>query len=113
MNNASDISKLSDAEKSDLLKFLPHLQLKEKLQLISSISDYCFNKCVSSFKSRTLDLNEDKCLRNCLRRELKSYERCAIRVAEHQQQQNETVERIKAYESFLQEMHRKSSTGSQ
>ena len=47
----------------------------------------CFDGCVSSFRSKTLDGYETKCSENCAARFVKMTQRVGLRFAEHQAMQ--------------------------
>mmetsp|Transcript_4099 Transcript_4099/g.5578 ORF Transcript_4099/g.5578 Transcript_4099/m.5578 type:complete len:98 (+) Transcript_4099:117-410(+) len=65
-------------------KKLERLQVKDSVNLFISLSDRCFNQCVTSFRSKTLDKYEDTCLENCAKRYLKMTQRAGMRFQEHQ-----------------------------
>lgn len=59
--------------------------VKGMQRLVSSISDRCINRCISSFKSTALDTTEQNCLNVCAMKNLKHADRIAIRFAEENQ----------------------------
>jgi import inner membrane translocase subunit TIM9 len=47
----------------------------------------CFDGCVSSFRSKTMDKSETACTENCAGRYVKMTQRVGLRFAEHQAMQ--------------------------
>lgn len=52
----------------------------------------CFEGCVGSFRSKTLDKSETACVENCAARYVKMTQRVGLRFAEHQAMQQKKGE---------------------
>ena len=52
----------------------------------------CFDGCVSSFRSKTLDKSEISCVEHCASRYIKMTQRTGLRFAEHQALQQQRQE---------------------
>jgi import inner membrane translocase subunit TIM9 len=55
--------------------------------MYNTLVERCFEGCVSSFRSKTLDKSEISCLENCAGRYIKMTQRVGLRFAEHQAMQ--------------------------
>lgn len=62
-------------------------QLRDSLSLYNRLSKRCFDDCVSSFRTRTLDRGEETCVVRCAEKFLKHMARVTVRFGEVQQQQ--------------------------
>merc|ERR1711862_372462 len=72
---------------SEFMKKLEQMQMKESFTIYNALVERCFNTCVSSFRSRSLDKYETPCVENCAERYIKMSQRIALRFAEHQAMQ--------------------------
>ena len=52
--------------------------------MYNNLVERCFEGCVSSFRSKTLDKYENTCVENCAARYIKMTQRVGLRFAEHQ-----------------------------
>jgi import inner membrane translocase subunit TIM9 len=52
--------------------------------MYNNLVERCFDGCVSSFRSKTLDKSETGCVENCGARYVKMTQRVGLRFAEHQ-----------------------------
>ena len=55
--------------------------------MYNSLVERCFDSCVSSFRSKTIDQSETVCVENCAARYVKMTQRVGLRFAEHQAMQ--------------------------
>mmetsp|Transcript_23151 Transcript_23151/g.48906 ORF Transcript_23151/g.48906 Transcript_23151/m.48906 type:complete len:97 (-) Transcript_23151:224-514(-) len=66
---------------------LEQMQMKDSLTMYNNLVERCFNSCVSSFRSKSLDKYETSCVENCASRYIKMTQRVGLRFAEHQAMQ--------------------------
>ena len=55
--------------------------------MYNKLVERCFDGCISSFRSKTLDKSETSCVENCAARYIKMTQRVGLRFAEHQAMQ--------------------------
>lgn len=60
--------------------------------MYNNLVERCFEGCVSSFRSKTLDKSESSCLENCAGRYVKMTQRVGLRFAEHQAMQQKKAQ---------------------
>jgi mitochondrial import inner membrane translocase subunit TIM9 len=60
--------------------------------MYNNLVNRCFDVCVSSFRSKTLDKGETTCLQFCADRYVKMTQRVGLRFAEHQALQQKQAE---------------------
>ena len=60
--------------------------------MYNNLVERCFDGCVSSFRSKTLDKGEIACAENCAARFIKATQRVGLRFAEHQAMQQKRAE---------------------
>uniref|UniRef100_A0A7S3BEP4 Mitochondrial import inner membrane translocase subunit n=1 Tax=Prasinoderma singulare TaxID=676789 RepID=A0A7S3BEP4_9VIRI len=77
----------SAAQEKEMNKELESMQLRDSLSLYNRLSKRCFDDCVSSFRTRTLDRGEETCVVRCAEKFLKHMARVTVRFGEVQQQQ--------------------------
>jgi import inner membrane translocase subunit TIM9 len=83
---------MSEKEQRDFSLFITETQLKDSQRTFNQITETCFSACVSSFRSRSLDGGENKCVANCAERYINAVNRAGIRFAE----QNEAMQQKQA-----------------
>jgi len=66
------------------MKTLEQMQIKDSLVMYNTLTERCFQTCVSSFRSKTLDKHETSCIENCAERYIKMTQRVGLRFAEDQ-----------------------------
>lgn len=57
------------------------------ISMYNTLVERCFEGCVGSFRSKTLDKSETSCVENCAARYIKMTQRVGLRFAEHQAMQ--------------------------
>ena len=83
------MSGATPAQQEALAAEINQLQMKDTLRLYNEMAEMCFNKCVTSFRSKDLGKQEDDCLELCVTKFMKSVNRCGMRFAEEQMQQQQ------------------------
>lgn len=68
------------------------MQLKDSLSMYNNLVGRCFDGCVTSFRSKTLDKSEISCIEHCADRYVKMTQRVGLRFAEHQAMQQKKME---------------------
>jgi mitochondrial import inner membrane translocase subunit TIM9 len=74
-------------QQQEFMRHLENMQLKDSLAMYNNLVERCFDGCVSSFRSKTLDKSETACVENCAARYVKMTQRVGLRFAEHQAMQ--------------------------
>mmetsp|Transcript_10586 Transcript_10586/g.13063 ORF Transcript_10586/g.13063 Transcript_10586/m.13063 type:complete len:99 (+) Transcript_10586:132-428(+) len=78
-------------QQQQLMKNLQNMQLKDSLTMYNNLVDKCFNQCVYSFRSKSIDKYETSCVENCASRYIKMTQRVGLRFAEHQAMQQKRM----------------------
>ena len=60
--------------------------------MYNGLVERCFDGCVSTFRSKTLDKSEISCVENCAARYVKMTQRVGLRFAEHQAMEQKKAE---------------------
>ncbi|KAL3934557.1 MAG: hypothetical protein SGBAC_009748 [Bacillariaceae sp.] len=81
------VQNLPAHQQQEFMQHLEQMQLKDSLTMYNNLVGRCFDGCVSSFRSKTLDKSENACLENCAGRYIKMTQRVGLRFAEHQAMQ--------------------------
>ncbi|KAJ1478804.1 translocator of the inner mitochondrial membrane 9 [Baffinella frigidus] len=63
---------VSEKEKQRLMVMLEEMQMKEQVTMYNSLVERCFANCVTSFRSKTMDDREDKCVKRCTEKFIKA-----------------------------------------
>ena len=83
------LSGATPAQQEALAAEISQLQMKDTLRLYNEMAEMCFNKCVTTFRSKDLGKQEEGCLELCVTKFMKSVNRCGMRFAEEQMQQQQ------------------------
>mmetsp|Transcript_7486 Transcript_7486/g.8948 ORF Transcript_7486/g.8948 Transcript_7486/m.8948 type:complete len:99 (-) Transcript_7486:51-347(-) len=81
------VQNLPPHQQQEFMKNLEEMQLKDSLTMYNNLVERCFDSCVSSFRSKTMDKSEIGCVENCAGRYIKMTQRVGLRFAEHQAMQ--------------------------
>lgn len=73
---------LSSKEQERLTQYMQDQELRQTLSSFAEASAYCFDTCVSSFRSNSLDNSETRCITNCTTKFLATSQRAAQRFIE-------------------------------
>ncbi len=60
-----------DIPQDAVLRLMDDLQIQESVRLQNSLTQRCFNDCVTNFRQKTLDDNEELCVHRCVEKFLK------------------------------------------
>mmetsp|Transcript_20940 Transcript_20940/g.55863 ORF Transcript_20940/g.55863 Transcript_20940/m.55863 type:complete len:92 (-) Transcript_20940:77-352(-) len=77
---------LNDREKHAVLAQLTEMQMQESMNTYNNLVERCFNECVVSFRSKTIDQQENECVRRCVSKFMSFSARVGQRFQEKQQQ---------------------------
>mmetsp|Transcript_18739 Transcript_18739/g.54099 ORF Transcript_18739/g.54099 Transcript_18739/m.54099 type:complete len:102 (-) Transcript_18739:702-1007(-) len=78
---------LNAYQQQELMKHMEQMQMKDSLSMYTKLVERCFEGCVTSFRSKTMNSGEITCVENCAARYLKMTQRVGLRFAEHQAMQ--------------------------
>lgn len=71
-----------DEDKHRMSTMIDQLQVRDSLKMYNSLVERCFGHCVESFRRKTLDKQEETCVRRCAEKYLKHSMRVSMRFAE-------------------------------
>ncbi|PKU68891.1 Mitochondrial import inner membrane translocase subunit Tim9 [Dendrobium catenatum] len=85
-----DLDNLPEEDKVRMSTMIDQLQIRDRvgkksvriLRMYNSLVERCFNDCVDSFRRKTLDKQEETCVRRCAEKFLKHSMRVGMRFAE-------------------------------
>ncbi|KAK5780317.1 protein transporter TIM8 PWA37_002726 [Arxiozyma heterogenica] len=67
--DASEIAKLDNESKKELLNFMEGENSKQKIQMsVHKFTKICFPKCVTNVEAMQLSSDEQECMANCVNR---------------------------------------------
>ncbi|CAK9218448.1 unnamed protein product [Sphagnum jensenii] len=78
----ADFEALPDEDKHRMSTMIDQLQVRDSLKMYNSLVERCFGHCVESFRRKTLDKQEETCVRRCAEKYLKHSMRVSMRFAE-------------------------------
>lgn len=77
-----DLDNLPEADKVKMAQMIDRLQVTDSLRMYNSLVERCFTDCVDSFRRKSLDKQEETCVRRCAEKFLKHSMRVGLRFAE-------------------------------
>jgi import inner membrane translocase subunit TIM9 len=77
---------IPEHQKAEFMRYLEEQQVRDSLKMYNHLVEQCFDKCVTSFRSKQLEDSEAKCMHNCAEKFLKLTQRVGFRFAEYQNQ---------------------------
>ncbi|CAK9189591.1 unnamed protein product [Sphagnum troendelagicum] len=78
----ADFEALPEEDKHRMSTMIDQLQVRDSLKMYNSLVERCFCHCVESFRRKTLDKQEETCVRRCAEKYLKHSMRVSMRFAE-------------------------------
>ncbi|KAJ1407333.1 hypothetical protein Fmac_022179 [Flemingia macrophylla] len=78
----ADLDSLPEADKQRMSVMIDQLQIRDSLRMYNSLVERCFNDCVDTFKHKSLQKQEETCVRRCAEKFLKHSMRVGMRFAE-------------------------------
>ncbi|QDZ23716.1 mitochondrial inner membrane translocase [Chloropicon primus] len=80
--NPADLEGLPEEDKQKMVAMIDNMQMKDSLRMYNRLVEKCFNNCVSSFRRKNLDSEEERCVTKCCEKFLKHSARVSVRFAE-------------------------------
>ncbi|CAM6129899.1 unnamed protein product [Calypogeia fissa] len=77
-----DMESLPEEDKLRMASMIDRLQISDSLKMYNSLVERCFSHCVESFRRKTLDKQEEACVKRCAEKYLKHSMRVSMRFAE-------------------------------
>ena len=74
-----------------LLQQVEIMQVQDSVRLYNELVEVCFNKCVNTFHSKSLEDSENKCVETCAQKFMNMSKRVGARWQEAQAEQNEAM----------------------
>ena len=81
---------IPDHQKPEFMRYLEEQQVRDSLHMYNHLVEQCFDKCVTSFRSKQLEDSEAKCMSNCAEKFLKLTQRVGFRFTEYQNQKQQS-----------------------
>ena len=60
-----DLDSLPEEDKMRMATMIDQLQIRDSLRMYNSLVERCFNDCVDTFKHKSLQKQEETCVRRC------------------------------------------------
>ncbi|KAM1447314.1 hypothetical protein ACFXTO_006427 [Malus domestica] len=77
-----DLDSLPEEDKMRMATMIDQLQIRDSLRMYNSLVERCFDDCVDTFKHKSLQKQEETCVRRCAEKFLKHSMRVGMRFAE-------------------------------
>ncbi|ESW04060.1 hypothetical protein PHAVU_011G064100 [Phaseolus vulgaris] len=81
-NMLADMESLPEADRQRMSAMMEQLQIRDSLRMYNSLVERCFTDCVDTFKHKSLQKQEETCVRRCAEKFLKHSMRVGMRFAE-------------------------------
>ncbi|GAU47241.1 hypothetical protein TSUD_87550, partial [Trifolium subterraneum] len=78
----ADMESLPEADKQRMATMIDQLQIRDSLRMYNNLVERCFHDCVDTFKHKSLQKQEETCVRRCAEKFLKHSMRVGMRFAE-------------------------------
>ncbi|VFQ71308.1 unnamed protein product [Cuscuta campestris] len=78
----SDLDNLPEEDKARMSTMMNVLQIRDSLRMYNNLVERCFTDCVDTFRRKTLDKQEETCVRRCAEKFMKHSMRVGLRFAE-------------------------------
>ncbi|CEG02122.1 Tim10/DDP family zinc finger [Ostreococcus tauri] len=72
----------NDEDKAKMTSMIDAMQTRDSLRMYNNLVERCFSTCVQSFRRKTLEQDEEKCVSKCCEKFLKHSARASVRFAE-------------------------------
>ncbi|XP_076936138.1 mitochondrial import inner membrane translocase subunit Tim9 [Bidens hawaiensis] len=77
-----DLGTLPPEDQARMSTMIDQLQIRDSLRMYNTLVERCFTDCVDTFRRKTLDKQEESCVRRCAEKFLKHSMRVGMRFAE-------------------------------
>ncbi|KAJ9543655.1 hypothetical protein OSB04_023362 [Centaurea solstitialis] len=81
-NMLGDLGNLPAEDQARMATMIDQLQVRDSLRMYNNLVERCFTDCVDTFRRKTLDKQEETCVRRCAEKFLKHSMRVGLRFAE-------------------------------
>ncbi|CAK0808844.1 unnamed protein product [Prorocentrum cordatum] len=90
-NMMAGMDSLSQKDQAQVLATLNDMQMQESMNTYNNLVERCFNECVTSFRTKALESNEEQCVKRCVQKFMSFSQRVAQRFQEKQQQMGQKM----------------------
>ncbi|KAK9069141.1 hypothetical protein SSX86_013257 [Deinandra increscens subsp. villosa] len=77
-----DLGTLPPEDQARMSTMIEQLQVRDSLRMYNTLVERCFTDCVDTFRRKTLDKQEETCVKRCAEKFLKHSMRVGMRFAE-------------------------------
>ncbi|XP_076891077.1 mitochondrial import inner membrane translocase subunit Tim9-like [Bidens hawaiensis] len=77
-----DLGTLPPEDQARMSTMIEQLQIRDSLRMYNTLVERCFTDCVDTFRRKTLDKQEESCVKRCAEKFLKHSMRVGMRFAE-------------------------------
>mmetsp|Transcript_112497 Transcript_112497/g.195203 ORF Transcript_112497/g.195203 Transcript_112497/m.195203 type:complete len:95 (+) Transcript_112497:122-406(+) len=82
---------LSERDKAQVLAQLNDMQMDQSMNFYNNLVERCFNECITSFRTKALDNQEEQCVKRCVQKFMSFSQRVATRFQEKNQQMGQKL----------------------
>jgi len=82
LQNATDLDHLSASDKAKVLEKLNEMQVQDSMNTYNGLVETCFKQCVTHFKAKDLDKEEEACVGRCVQKFMAYSQRVGQRFAD-------------------------------
>ncbi|KAL1361758.1 hypothetical protein HN51_010083 [Arachis hypogaea] len=76
------LESLPEADQQRMASMMEQVQIRDSLRMYNSLVEKCFTDCVDTFKHKSLQKQEETCVKRCAEKFLKHSMRVGMRYAE-------------------------------
>ncbi|MED6133657.1 protein transporter tim9 [Stylosanthes scabra] len=76
------LESLPEADQQRMAAMMEQVQIRDSLRMYNSLVEKCFTDCVDTFKHKSLQKQEETCVKRCAEKFLKHSMRVGMRYAE-------------------------------
>mmetsp|Transcript_34274 Transcript_34274/g.54910 ORF Transcript_34274/g.54910 Transcript_34274/m.54910 type:complete len:97 (-) Transcript_34274:1762-2052(-) len=87
----SQMQGLPEDDQKRMLAMIESMQTRDSLRMYNNLVEKCFSTCVQSFRRKTLEKDEERCVTKCCEKFLKHSSRVSVRFGELNQQSMEQM----------------------
>ena len=71
-----------EEDKAKMMGMIEAMQTRDSLKMYNNLVERCFSTCVQSFRRKTLEKDEERCVSKCCEKFLQHSARTSVRFAE-------------------------------
>lgn len=76
------LAMLPEEDKNKMVAMIETMQTRDSLRMYNNLVEKCFSECVNSFRRKSLEKDEERCVSKCCEKFLKHSARVSVRFAE-------------------------------